>query len=72
MLEGKKYFSFCKVLKYQKYVTLPKIFLMVEIREQDLLFSICEVPKSNENYLSRMKMKEIISIYLRKVSDIGS
>ena len=45
---------------------------MVEIRGRSLMFSRGVAPKIDKGFLRRMKMKEIMRIYLREVSDIGS
>ena len=44
---------------------------MVEIRVRALILSIYEGPRSDRGYLRRMKIKEIMIIYLRKLIDIG-
>ena len=44
---------------------------MVEIRGRALMFSRGEGPKSDKGSLRRMKIKDIMRIYLREVSDIG-
>ena len=73
MLERKKYFSSCKVLKDSEIRHLAEGFLKkTEIRGRDLMFSRGEGPKSDKDSLHRMNMKEIMKIYLREVSDIGS
>ena len=48
-----------------------KILKMVEIRGKYLVFSRGEGPKSDKGYLRRMKMKDIMIIYLRKVGGFG-
>ena len=44
---------------------------MVEIRGRALMFSRGEGLKSDKGSLHRMKIKDIMRIYLREVSDIG-
>ena len=57
MLERKKYFASCKVLKNWKYDTLLKEFKkMVEIRGRALMFSRGERPKIDKVSFHRTKM----------------
>ena len=70
MLERKKYFASCKVLKDCKYETWPKDLKMVELRGRVFMFRRGEGPKNYKGYIYRMKIKEIKINYLREVSDI--
>ena len=45
---------------------------MLEIRGQALMFIRGVGPKNDKGYLHRENMKEMMRIYLREVSDIGS
>ena len=73
MLERGKYFVSCGVIKDRKYETwLREILKMVEIRGWDLIFRRGEGPRNYKSYLHRMKIKSIMRIYLREISDIGS
>ena len=49
-----------------------RILKVVEIRVRDLVFRRGEGPKNYKGSIRRINMKEIIRIYLREVSDIGS
>ena len=73
MLENKKYFASCKLLKNRKYdIWLKDLKKMAEIRGRSLMLSRGEGPRSDKGSLRRMNVNEMMRIYLCEVSDIGS